>query len=81
MAPAGAETQDSDSTYYAARVELHPFLTLTLTDEQFLKGSADKAEPVPIAGSLRIARGGKDRLPAAILMHGSGGIGANVEFW
>lgn len=81
IAPAAAETQDSDSVHYAARVELHPFLTLTLTDEQFLKGRADKAEPVPIAGSLRIARGGKDRLPVVILMHGSGGISANVEFW
>lgn len=81
MAPASAETQDSDSARYAARVELPPFLTLTLTDEQFLRGSADDAKPVAIAGSLRIARAGKDRLPVVVLMHGSGGIGANVEFW
>ena len=81
MAPATADTHDSDSTRYASRVELHPFLTLTLTDEQFLSGGADEAKPVPIAGSLRIARGGKDRVPVVILMHGSGGIGTNVEFW
>ena len=80
-APALAETRDIGSAGYAARVELHPFETLTLTDEQFLKGTADEGKPVTIAGSLRIPRGGTDRLPVVILMHGSGGIGNYVEFW
>jgi dienelactone hydrolase len=30
---------------------------------------------------LRIPRLGTDRLPAVILLHGSGGIGANVDYW
>lgn len=80
-APAMGETPDPGPAGYAARVELHPFETLTLTEEQFLKGSADVGQPVTVAGSLRIPRGGSDRLPVVILMHGSGGIANYVEFW
>ncbi|MDP4006368.1 dienelactone hydrolase family protein [Methylobacterium sp. NEAU K] len=76
-----AETRDIGSAGYAARVELHPLPSLTLTDEQFLKGAENEGKLVTIAGSLRIPRGGTDRLPVVILMHGSGGIGSYVEFW
>jgi hypothetical protein len=30
---------------------------------------------------LRIPRPGTDRLPAVILVHGSAGIGGNVDYW
>jgi dienelactone hydrolase len=63
----------------AAKVELHSFPSLTLSDQQFLSGATD-GKPVSMTGELRIAQG-TGRLPLVILMHGSGGIGANIEAW
>jgi dienelactone hydrolase len=63
----------------AARVELHAFPSLTLSDQQFLSGDAN-GKPVTMTGEFRIAQG-TGRLPVVILMHGSGGIGANIEPW
>jgi dienelactone hydrolase len=63
----------------AAKVELHTFPSLTLSDQQFLSGATD-GKPVTMTGELRIAQG-SGRLPLVILMHGSGGIGANIESW
>jgi len=75
-APAAAQ----DATkQLAARVELHPIPSLTLSDEQFLKGDSS-GTPVFVTGELRIAQGAA-RTPVVILVHGSGGIGPNVESW
>jgi dienelactone hydrolase len=63
----------------AARVELHPIQTLTLSDQQFLNGEAD-GTPATVAGEFRIAQGAGKR-PVVVLMHGSGGIGVNIEPW
>jgi dienelactone hydrolase len=63
-----------------ARVEIHPFNTLTLTDEQFLTGSKDGRE-TGIAGELRIPTSGAARLPTVVLIHGSGGISRNSDDW
>ncbi len=63
-----------------ARIEVHPLQTMTLTDEQFLTGAKD-GKPVVIAGELRLPRPGTARLPAVVLVHGSGGVGANVDRW
>ncbi|MFF9552228.1 dienelactone hydrolase family protein [Methylobacterium fujisawaense] len=71
----------ADLGSYAARVEMHPFESLTLTDRQFLAGTSEGAKPVTVAGLLRIAKPGSERLPTVILMHGSGGLGGNIEFW
>ena len=61
------------------RVELHPFQTMTLTDQQFLSG--DKSgKPVTLSGELSIAQG-TGKLPVVILMHGSGGVGGNIGYW
>lgn len=62
-----------------ARIEVYPFPTLTMSDQQFLTGASD-GTPVTISGELRIAQG-SGRLPAVVLMHGSGGIGRNIEPW
>jgi len=51
----------------AARTELHPIETLTLTDQQFLTGDKN-GKAVMIAGQLRFPQGGPGRLPAVILM-------------
>jgi len=62
-----------------ARTELHSIPSVTISDEQFLKG--DRAgQPVVVSGVLRIAQGA-GRLPAVVLIHGSGGMGANIDFW
>jgi dienelactone hydrolase len=80
-AQAAAQDGVADLGSYAARVELHPFESLTLTDRQFLTGAAEGAKPVTVAGILRIAKAGTERLPTVILMHGSGGLGGTLEFW
>jgi dienelactone hydrolase len=63
-----------------ARVEVHPLPSVTLTDQEFLMGKREGA-PVMVAGQLRIPRQGTDRLPAVILVHGSGGVSGYVDDW
>ena len=63
-----------------ARTELHAIPTVTLSDQQFLTGDKN-GKPVTIAGALRVPSLGTDRLPAVILVHGSGGVGGNVDRW
>ena len=63
-----------------ARIEVHPIKTMTLTDQQFLIGAKDGPEVI-IGGELRLPKLGSDRLPAVVLMHGSGGISAYVNDW
>ncbi len=77
---------DSASATYArpaavktARIEIHSFETLTVTDRQFLTGAND-GTTVRIGGELRLPTG-ISRVPAVILVHGSGGVGANVGRW
>jgi hypothetical protein len=74
--PAIAEALSRD---IAARVEAIPIQTLTISDEQFLTGDAS-GKPTMIAGVLRIAQG-SGRLPAVILVAGSGGFNANTDVW
>jgi dienelactone hydrolase len=60
------------------RIELHQVVSTTLTDQQFLTG-VPEGVPVTLAGELRIPRPGVDRLPAVILLHGSGGLSGGRE--
>lgn len=71
---AGQETKQ-----LAARVELHQINTLTISDQQFLTGDAN-GKTTQLTGQLRIAQG-SGRLPVVVLLHGSGGMGANIEMW
>ena len=75
-APAASQTALKD---IATRTELHPIQTLTLSDKQFLTGDAE-AKPTTISGVLRLPVG-SGRIPVVVLMHGSGGMGANIESW
>lgn len=61
------------------RVEVYSFPTLTISDTQFLSGD-EKGKEVTLTGELSIAQG-SGRLPVAVLMHGSGGIGGNIGYW
>ena len=66
-----------------ARVELLPIVSRTLSDTDFLSGRIGGGE-VTIAGELRIPKPGTDKLPAVILLHGSGGmggIGGSIDEW
>ncbi|MFZ0028417.1 MAG: dienelactone hydrolase family protein, partial [Pseudolabrys sp.] len=67
------------SKQVAARVELHPISSLTVSDQQFLTGDAN-GKQVTVTGEFRIAQG-SGRLPVVVLIHGSGGMGPNIEYW
>ena len=62
------------------RTEVHPIQTTTPTDQQFLTGVKD-VKATTIAAVLRIPRLGTDRLPTVILVHGSAGMGGNIDYW
>ena len=53
--------------------------TLTISDEQFLKGESF-GMPTIISGTLRVAPG-TGRHPLVVLVHGSGGIEENIARW
>ena len=76
---ASAQSTPSPAGVLAARTEIHPIASLTLSDEQFLAGDPS-GQPVTVAGVLRIAQG-TGRLPVVVMMHGSGGISSNVDDW
>jgi dienelactone hydrolase len=63
-----------------ARMEVRAIESVTLTGEQFLTGDMN-GKPVELAGELRIPRAGTGRLPAVILIHGSGGLSASEDRW
>jgi dienelactone hydrolase len=62
-----------------ARIEIYSLETLTLTDRQFLLGAKD-GKTARIGAELRLPPG-TARVPAVVLIHGSGGVGANVDGW
>jgi dienelactone hydrolase len=62
------------------RTEVYPVQTVTLSTADFLLGKKD-GKPAMIAGELRIPKPGTDRLPAVVLVHGSGGIDFNHGMW
>jgi dienelactone hydrolase len=78
LAPSARAQSDAPKDL-PARVELHALPSLTISDSQFLSGD-DKGKQVTVAGALSLAQG-SGRLPVAVLMHGSGGIGGNIDYW
>jgi len=62
------------------RPEIHPVETVTLSTQEFLLGEKN-GSPTLVAGELRIPLAATGRLPAVILIHGSGGLGEYVERW
>ena len=76
-APAVAYAQGSA---WPGRIEIHPVRSQTLPLDAFLRG--DKAGPeVLLGGELRLPLGTTGPVPAVILIHGSGGIGAGPDMW
>lgn len=74
-----AHAEDVASKQIAARVELHPIPSLTISDQQFLTGD-ENGKRVTVTGEFRLAQG-SGRLPVVVLIHGSGGMGPNIEYW
>jgi dienelactone hydrolase len=65
---------------YVARMEIITFQSTTLTDQEILSGKKE-GKPVTLAGELRLPPSASTRLPAVILLHGSGGISGYVTDW
>ena len=79
VSPCPALAADPSAKDFAARTEIFDIHTLTLSDKQFLTGDAE-AKATVTSGKLRVAQG-EGRLPVVVLMHGSGGMGNNIELW
>lgn len=63
----------------AARIEVLPIETVTISDAQFLTGDAG-GKPTIVAGALRLAQGA-GRLPLVVFIAGSGGFSSNTDVW
>lgn len=72
--------QGDDAHARVGQIEAHPLQSVTLTDQEFLTGN-QQGKPAIIARELRIPRLGANRLPAVILLHGSGGVSGYVHEW
>jgi dienelactone hydrolase len=79
IVPLLVAAENSATKQFAARTELYSIPSLTLSDEQFLRGDAG-GKSVVVSGQLRIAQG-SGRLPVVVLIHGSSGMGPNIDFW
>lgn len=80
IAAGTAAAQDPALAQYASRVELHSIPTLTISDSDFLTADASQARSATVNGELRIAQR-SGRTPVVVLVHGSSGVGPNVELW
>jgi dienelactone hydrolase len=66
-----------------ARQEFYALQSITLSDADFLIGKKD-GFPVTLAGVLRLPKLGSEKLPAVVLLHGSGGVGGDggmIDEW
>lgn len=61
------------------KIELHAISSTTLTDRQFLTGQGD-GSPVALTAALRLPPG-MAKVPAVVLVHGSGGASGVVDEW
>ena len=63
------------------RSEIYAIPSLTVTDQQFLLGDKN-GKDVIVGGILRFPpKPVSTKLPVVFLVHGSSGMGANIEFW
>lgn len=70
----------AEGSSWPGRIEILPVRSQTLPLDAFLRG--DKAGPeVLLGGELRLPFGASGRVPAVVLIHGSGGIGSGPDMW
>ena len=65
---------------WPGRIEILPVKSRTLTVDAFLRGEKTGPE-VLLGGELRLPLGATGRVPAVVLIHGSGGIGSGPDMW
>lgn len=75
-----SNAQEIATRSYPARTEVHAVPSRTLSDSQFLRAETEGGTSVALGGILRIAQG-SGRLPVVVLLHGSGGMASNIEYW
>src|SRR5450755_1836475 len=63
------------------RLEMRAVDSVTLSGEQFLLGDEKNGKRVMLAGELRIPGQPGTKVPAVILVHGSGGINGAIDAW
>ena len=63
------------------RLEMRAVDSVTLSGEQFLTGDEKSGKKVTLGGELRIPGPPGAKVPAVILVHGSGGIGGATDAW
>src|SRR5262245_3307326 len=66
-----------------ARQEFYSLQSVTLSDADFLNGKKGGVQ-VSLAGVLRLPKLGPEKLPAVVLLHGSGGVGGSggmIDEW
>ena len=63
-----------------SRIEVLGLKSRTLAGDEFLRGEAAGRE-VSLAGELRLPPRAAAKVPAAILVHGSGGISGSTDVW
>ena len=88
-APAGLAQQqgraagEPDGSRPPARVEVAPIRSATPSGQEFLRGDMAAAREVLLAGELRLPPGSTptQRVPAVVLVHGSGGISGSLDLW
>ena len=75
-----APTVTNAQAQLAGRIEILAVRSTTFTGEEFLKGTAIGRE-VLLGGELRLPVGPPAKVPAVVLVHGSGGVGSGVDAW
>ena len=74
-------TNADDLGGISARSEIYAIPTLTVSDKQFLLGDTGGKE-VLVGGILRFPPNpASKKLPVIFLVHGSSGMGANIDYW
>jgi dienelactone hydrolase len=73
--------QAATDIVYPPRAEIYSIPSLTISDKQFLQGDKNGKE-VTVNGILRFPpKPVSQKIPVIFLIHGSSGIGPNIEYW
>lgn len=70
----------AEGSAWPGRIEIVPVTSQTVSLEAFLKGEKTGPE-VLLGGELRLPLGATGKVPAVVLIHGSGGIGSGPDMW
>jgi len=78
--PAAPPAAQATAPPLPGRIEVLPLGSNTPTGAEFLRG--ERGRESVLAGELRLPPGPADRrVPAVVLVHGSGGIGGSADLW